>query len=79
MTDAPAFLLTDAEIRAMTGAVRRARQLAWFADRGVRAELGGDNRVKVLRAAAERFMLNGGQRSAPVRQGPNLSALRKAG
>lgn len=79
MTETGSYLLSAAEVRALTGAVRRAKQLGWLIARGVRAELGADNQVKVLRAEADRLMLAGGKRSAPVARGPNLAALRKTG
>jgi hypothetical protein len=77
MGEALPWLLSEAEVRQMTGRAHRRLQLAWFVDHGIRAELGADNRVKVLREAAERHMLPSGR--ATVRRGPNLAALRKTG
>lgn len=77
MGESLSWLLSDAEVRQMTGRAHRRLQLAWFVDHGIRAELGDDNRVKVLREAVERHMLPAGRRV--VRRGPNLDALRKTG
>lgn len=70
------FTLTEAELRAWTGAVRKSRQAAWLRERGIRFEIGADTRVKVARHAAEAAMGTGGRTRTP--RGPNLDALRKA-
>lgn len=69
--------LTEIEVRRITGAVHRRKQLAYFASLGVPAELGGDNQVKVLREAYERRMLPDQSRSARRPTGPNLAAMRR--
>lgn len=71
--------LSDAEVRALTGRSHRRLQLAWFAERGVPATLGADNKVKVLREAYERRMLPSQGRAGARRSGPNLAALLKTG
>jgi hypothetical protein len=72
-------MLTELEVRSITGAVHRRKQLAHFARLGVPAELGADNQVKVLREAYERRMLPSQGRGQVRRPGPNLGALRKTG
>lgn len=74
----PDYLLADQEVRALTGAAHRRKQLAWLAERGIRAEIGADGRVKVLREAVDRYMLPAQARRTSARTGPNLDALRKA-
>ena len=70
--------LSEAEVREITGAVHRRKQLEWLVANGVPAALGADNKVKVLREAYERRMLPSQGRGTPRRTGPNLAALRKA-
>jgi hypothetical protein len=73
-----AWQLTELEVREITGAVHRRKQLEWFAANGVPAALGGDNKVKVLREAYERRMLPPEGRGQRRHAGPNLDALKKA-
>jgi len=72
-----AFLLSPAEVRDLTGSPQRGKQLAWFVEHGIKAEVGTDGKVKVLRAAVEARMMGGGSRTRAKTE-PDLSALRKA-
>lgn len=72
------YTLTEAEVRSLTGAVRKSKQMEWFISRGVPCELGADGKVKVARAAADALMLPSRSRQRPTARGPNLDALKKA-
>lgn len=71
------FLLTPAEIEALTGSPQRRKQIGWCLRNGYPYEVGEDGKVKVLRAAVEARMMPSGGRHKPKTE-PNLAALKKA-
>jgi hypothetical protein len=72
------LLLTPEEVHEATGAIKRAKQMAWFLGHGIPAELGTDRRVKVLRAAYVAKMMPGTGRHKAKTE-PRLDLIRKAG
>lgn len=71
------FTLSPNEVIELTGSPQRTKQLAWFAQAGIPAEVGQDGRVKVLRAAVEARMMPSQHRTR-AKTGPDLSLMKKA-
>lgn len=72
------FLLSPNEVRELTGSPQRARQQRWFQDHGIKADVGLDGRVKVVRAVYEARMMAKGRTTAKTE--PDLGLLlRKTG
>lgn len=72
--------LTQAEVREACGAIRRAKQLAWFHQQGIPAAVGMDGKVKVLRDAYRaKMMPSAAVTRTRAKTEPRLDLLRKTG
>lgn len=70
--------LTPAEVKDVTGAMHRTKQLAWFLRNGIPAVLGDDGKVKVLRAAYYAKMMPSAAPKSRAKTEPRLDLLKKA-